>query len=95
VLQLVEPVLRIAHPAKEAYRDLRVPRNSNNIDTLDDIQFRYSSFSKIHSPVPSSRFLLILAWWLMYGIVEIHSRISALLDARYNMSSIRELVLIK
>jgi len=41
---------------------VRIPRNSNNIDTLDDLQFRYSSFSKIHSPVPSRRLSLILVW---------------------------------
>jgi len=42
---------------------LRIPRNSNINDTLDDLHAQYSSLLKTHSPVPSRRPSLIRLWW--------------------------------
>ena len=66
--------------AIKEYGGIRIPRNSNNFEALDDLQMRYSPLSKIHLPVPSRRPSPIRLWWLVYGTLDIHSRISDLLD---------------
>jgi len=76
-LQLDELVRRELVATKE---DLRIPRNSNNFETLDDFQLQKASFLNSHSPVPSRRPSLIRLWWFVYGIVDIHLRILDLLD---------------
>jgi len=79
---LPAPASRIGKPRvlPAEVEHLRIPRNSNSKDTLDDCQAPYSSLSKIHPTVPSRRPSLMSLWWLVYGIVDIHSRISVRLD---------------
>jgi len=79
--QLDKLVRQELSPMKDACENLRIPRNSNNFETLDDLQAQYSSLLKSHSPVPSRRPSLIRLWCSVYGIVDTHSRISDLLDA--------------
>ena len=74
----------------EVCANLRIPRNSSSVESLDTLQVQYFSFFRIHSPVPSSRPSLIRMWWLLYGTVDIHSRIlvlsSFLVLSSYNVS---------
>jgi len=60
-LQLDE-LIRGAHLPLEDCRDLRIPRSSNSIESVDSLQVRYFSFFKIHSPVPFRRPSLIRLW---------------------------------
>jgi len=53
---------------------VRLPRNSNSVEPVDDLQSQYSSFCKIHSPVPSRRPSLIRSWCFVYGTIDIQSR---------------------
>jgi len=79
--QLDELVSQELSRMKDVYGNLRIPRNSNNIETLDDLQAQYSFFLKSQSPVPSRRPSLIRLWCSRYGIVDTHFSISDLLDA--------------
>ena len=60
-LQLDELVIRSLLLVEDC-GDLRIPRNSNSFESVDALQVRYSSFFKIHSPVPARRPSLI-RWW--------------------------------
>ena len=60
-LQLDELIRRVHLPVEDC-GDLRIPRNSNSIESVDSLQVRYFSFFKIHSPVPFSRSSLIRLW---------------------------------
>jgi hypothetical protein len=46
----------------DACGDLRIPRNNNSFETLDEIHVVYSCLSKSHLPVPSRRSSLIRLW---------------------------------
>jgi len=60
-LQLDELVRRALLSVEDG-GDLRIPRNSNSIESVDALQVRYFSFFKIHSPVPARRSSLIRLW---------------------------------
>jgi len=47
-LQLDGRLIRRAFLPVEDCGDLRIPRNSNSIESVDSLQLRYFSFSKIH-----------------------------------------------
>jgi len=59
--QLDEPIRR-AHLPVEDYGDLRLPRNSNSIESVNTLQVRYFSLFKIRSPVPAGRSSLMRLW---------------------------------
>jgi len=60
-LQLDELVRRALLSVEDG-GDLRIPRNSNSIESVDALQERYFSFFKIHSPVLARRSSLIRLW---------------------------------
>jgi len=60
-LQLAE-LIRGAHLPVKDCGNLRIPRNSNSIESADTLQVRYFAFFKIHSPVLSRRPSLIRLW---------------------------------
>jgi len=62
-------------------RNLRIPRNNSNFEILDDSHSLYSPFWNSHSPVPASRAAVILVWCSVYGMMDIHLKISDLLDS--------------
>lgn len=75
---------------KEISWGLRFPRNSNSFEALDTSQLRYSSLWRSHSLVPARRASLIRIWCSVYGISDIHFKISDLLDptrSQWNRSS--------
>jgi hypothetical protein len=88
-LQLDELIRRV-HLRVEDCGDLRIPRNSNSIESVEALQARYFSFFKIHSPVPSRRPSLIRLWWFVYGTVDIHLRILVL--SSYSVSQGRKIL---
>ena len=58
-----------------------MPRNNSSLETLEDSHSLYSPFWNNHSPVPGSRTVPIRVWCSVYGMVDIHSKISDLLDS--------------
>jgi len=56
-----------------------MPRNNSSLETLEDSHSLYSSFLNSQSPVPGSCVVLIREWCSVYGMVDIHSKISDLL----------------